>query len=67
MGRQLLTPTEAAAYLKMSRSWLYDHSGRSEPRVPVIRMGGSLRYDAAELDRFLDERASNSSRESLKT
>jgi predicted DNA-binding transcriptional regulator AlpA len=54
-ARQLLTIAEAAKYLSMSRSWLYDHSGRKYPRVPVIRLGSCLRYDMAALDRFLEE------------
>ena len=46
----------------MSRSWLYDHSGRKYPRVPVIRLGGSLRYDVADLDRFVEEQAALSAK-----
>jgi predicted DNA-binding transcriptional regulator AlpA len=57
MERQLLTIAAAAKYLSMSRAWLYDHSSRKHPRVPVIRMGGSLRYDVADLDRFIEEQA----------
>ena len=60
--RQLLKIADAAKYINMSRSWLYDHSSRKYPRVPVIRMGASLRYDVADLDKFLDEQAMLSAR-----
>ena len=46
----------------MSRSWIYDHSSRKYPRVPVIRLGGSLRYDVEALDRFLEEQSALSAR-----
>lgn len=55
--RELLTIAEAAKYINMSRSWLYDHSSRKRPYAPVIRMGGALRYDPVDLDQYVNELA----------
>ncbi len=57
MHRELLNITEAAKYIRMSKSWLYDHSSRKHPLAPVIRIGGSLRYDPNELDIFINHLA----------
>jgi len=32
-----------------------DHSTRKYPRLPVVRVGGLLRYDPADIDRWLQE------------
>lgn len=62
MPRKLLPVKEAAAYLSMSSKWLYDHTSRKHPLVPCIRIGGSIRYDIAALDEFLDQQAELSRR-----
>jgi predicted DNA-binding transcriptional regulator AlpA len=54
----LLTAEEVAERLKVSRDWVWDHSSRRLPYLPVIRMSdGALRYRASEIDEFLTERA----------
>jgi excisionase family DNA binding protein len=62
MKRELMTTAAAAKYIHMSRSWIYDHLKRKHPRVPVIRLGGALRFDADALDKFMDEQAQLSAR-----
>lgn len=58
----LLTAEEVAERLKVSRDWVWDHSSRRLPYLPVIRMSdGALRYRASEIDEFLTERAQASS------
>jgi predicted DNA-binding transcriptional regulator AlpA len=58
----LLTAEEVAERLKVSRDWVWDHSSRRLPYLPVIRMSdGALRYRASEIDEFLSERARASS------
>ena len=53
----LLTAEEVAERLKVSRDWVWDHSSRRLPYLPVIRMSdGALRYRASEIDEFLKER-----------
>jgi len=53
----LLTADEVAAKLKVSTDWVWDHSSRKLPYLPVIRMSdGVLRYRASGIEEFLQER-----------
>lgn len=53
----LLTADEVALRLKVSKDWVWDHSSRKTPRLPVIRMGdGALRYRASRIEEFICER-----------
>jgi len=53
----LLTADEVAAKLKVSTDWVWDHSSRRLPYLPVIRMSdGALRYRASGIEEFLRER-----------
>ena len=41
----LLTAEDVARRLNVSTDWVWDHSSRKKPLLPVIRMGdGALRY-----------------------
>ncbi len=54
---QLLTAEAVAERLKVSRDWVWDHSSRRLPYLPVIRMSdGALRYRASQIEEFLSER-----------
>lgn len=54
----LLTADEVAERLRVSRDWVWDHSSRRLPYLPVIRMSdGALRYRPSEIEEFLNERA----------
>ena len=53
----LLTVDDVARRLNVSRDWVWDHSSRKSPMLPVIRMGdGALRYRASRIEAFIDER-----------
>jgi hypothetical protein len=53
----LLTAEEVALMLKVSKDWVWDHSSRRLPYLPVIRMSdGALRYRASGIEEFLHER-----------
>ena len=53
----LLTAEDVALKLKVSKDWVWDHSSRRWPYLPVIRMNdGVLRYRASGIDEFLRER-----------
>ena len=53
----LLTAEDVAQKLKVSKDWVWDHSSRRVPYLPVIRMSdGALRYRASGIDEFLKER-----------
>ena len=53
----LLTAEEAALRLNVSKDWVWDHSSRKAPFLPVIRLGdGTLRYRASKIEEFINER-----------
>ena len=53
----LLTAEDVAKRLNVSTNWVWDHSSRKKPLLPVIRMGdGALRYRASGIEAFIDER-----------
>lgn len=53
----LLTAEEVAERLNVTKDWVWDHSSRKAPHLPVIRMGdGTLRYRASRIEDFIDER-----------
>lgn len=52
----LLTRTEAAAYLKIKPSTLASWACAGRYGLPLVRVGGAVRYRRADLDRWLDGR-----------
>ena len=53
----LLTAEDVAQKLRVSKDWVWDHSSRRLPYLPVIRMSdGALRYRASGIAEFLKER-----------
>jgi len=53
----LLTVEEVAARLNVTVDWVWDHSSRRLPHLPVIRLSdGTLRYRQSEIEKFIDER-----------
>ena len=53
----LLTAEGVAKRLNVSTDWVWDHSSRKKPLLPVIRMGdGTLRYRPGAIEAFIDER-----------
>ena len=56
-GESLLTAEDVARRLNVSTDWVWDHSSRKKPLLPVIRMGdGTLRYRPSGIEAFIDER-----------
>jgi hypothetical protein len=57
----LLTPEQVAKWLNTSIDWVWDHSSRKAPLLPVIRFGegpgrsGILRYRASKIEEFIAE------------
>jgi predicted DNA-binding transcriptional regulator AlpA len=51
----LLTPSQVAERLQVSVAWVRDHSTRKLPRLPVVRVGGLLRYCAADIDGWIQD------------
>ena len=56
----LLTVDEVAAVLKVSRSWVYEHTrARGVPpgeRLPHIKVGKYVRFDARAVRAFLEKK-----------
>lgn len=53
----LLTANEVAERLNVSTDWVWDHSSRKSPYLPVIRIGdGTLRYRRSQIEEFVNER-----------
>jgi excisionase family DNA binding protein len=54
---ELLTVEEVAALLKVSKSWVYEHTrSRGVPRserLPYIKLGKYVRFEAASVQTFL--------------
>lgn len=53
----LLTVEDVAERLNVTKDWVWDHSSRKAPYLPVIRMSdGVLRYRSSQVDEFVSER-----------
>jgi excisionase family DNA binding protein len=52
----LLSATEVAQWLGVSRAWVYEHSnGRRRPGSPSVKLGKSVRFRPADVERFIIE------------
>lgn len=54
--KQLLTPDEVAEMLQIARKTVVVMT--REGRIPCIRLGRVLRFDPAEIDRWIDSQRS---------
>ena len=57
---QLLTVDEVAALLKVSRSWVYEHTRARTPRVdrlPFVKIGKYVRFQSRAIGDFLAKRS----------
>jgi excisionase family DNA binding protein len=57
---ELLTVDDVAALLKVSKSWVYEHTrGRLTPRserLPYIKVGKYVRFEARALRAFIEKK-----------
>jgi excisionase family DNA binding protein len=53
----LLTPQQVARRLQVSVAWVRDHSTRKHPRLPLVRIGGLLRFRPAEIERWIEQQS----------
>jgi excisionase family DNA binding protein len=59
----LLTVQETAQFLKVSVSWIYEHvRPDAEDRLPVVKLGKYLRFDARDLRAYVDAKRAESTR-----
>jgi len=53
----LLTAEDVAERMNVTKDWVWDHSSRKIPFLPVIRVSdGTLRYRASRIENFINER-----------
>lgn len=51
----LLTVQDAARFLNVTVSWIYEHvRDGSEDRLPVVKLGKYLRFDQRDLRDYID-------------
>jgi hypothetical protein len=59
----LLTPQDAARFLKVSVSWVYEHvRPEAQDRLPCVKLGKYLRFDTRDLRAYVDAKRSESLR-----
>jgi excisionase family DNA binding protein len=51
----LLTIADIAEWLGVSKSWVYDHTTRKQPRLPCVRFGEMTRFRQADIEKFIEE------------
>ena len=57
VGKRLLTVPETAEYMGIAKKTLYDRTGPASKKpfpIKPKRIGGSVRFDRLELDRWID-------------
>lgn len=52
---RLLTINDIAAWLGVSKAWVYDHITRKQPRLPHVRFGEITRFRREDIERFIAE------------
>ncbi|MGB6942471.1 MAG: helix-turn-helix domain-containing protein [Bryobacteraceae bacterium] len=52
---QLLTIADVAAWLGVSKAWVYDHVTRREPRIPCVRFGEMTRFRRSDIEQFIEQ------------
>ena len=53
--QQLLTPSQVAARLQVSPSWVRDHATRKQPRLPSVKLGKLLRFRPQDVEEFIEK------------
>jgi excisionase family DNA binding protein len=56
----LLTISDVADWLGVSKGWVYDHTTRKQPRLPCIRLGELTRFRREDVEKFIEEHANGS-------
>ena len=61
---ELLTVQDAARFLKVSVSWIYEHvRDDTKDRLPVLKLGKYLRFDVRDLRAYIDAKRAASRRQ----
>ncbi len=55
IGDELLTVNDAARFLRVTVSWVYEHTrDDTEDRLPFVKIGKYLRFDRIDLREYVD-------------
>ena len=55
LGDELLTVNDAARFLRVTVSWVYEHTrDDAEDRLPFVKLGKYLRFDRTDLRAYID-------------
>jgi excisionase family DNA binding protein len=55
LGDELLTVNDAARFLRVTVSWVYEHTrDDAEDRLPLVKIGKYVRFDRTDLREFID-------------
>jgi excisionase family DNA binding protein len=58
---ELLTVHDAARYLNVSVSWVYEHTRHNRPgRLPCVKLGKYLRFDRRDLRAYVNAKRDES-------
>jgi len=61
---ELFTVQDAARFLKVSVSWIYEHvRDDAKDRLPVLKLGKYLRFDVRDLRAYIDAKRAASRRQ----
>jgi len=58
---ELLTISDVAEWLGVSKGWVYDHTTRKQARLPAIRFGEVTRFRRQDIEKFIQEHARRAS------
>ena len=55
LGDELLTVNDAARFLRVTVSWVYEHTrDDAEDRLPFVKLGKYVRFDRTDLREYID-------------
>lgn len=55
IGDELLTVNDAARFLRVTASWVYEHTrDDAEDRLPFVKLGKYVRFDRTDLREYID-------------
>ena len=55
IGDELLTVNDAARFLRVTVSWVYEHTrDDAEDRLPFVKLGKYVRFDRTDLREFIN-------------
>ena len=64
IGDELMTVNDAARFLRVTVSWVYEHTrDDAEDRLPFVKIGKYVRFERTDLREYVDAKRHASRRE----